>query len=574
MPGSAPAADRIHAPAPRVAAPGLQAAALLALIVALLVLRNHAVVSSPRFWAEEADLLFANAWLLPGADALWTNTTLRSGYLNVFPVVATWLAAKLVALELAPAFALVAVALVQGSALLLALAGPRSELASPLQRALVAAVLLWFPYHHGLLETWLSVMNASVHFGVVALLILLADERREGRGWRIASRLLLGIGAVTGPYTFVLAPLFVLKWLHLREREQLVRALVVGVAAAVQGSLALGVLAGGEITDTRELGGLAASRPYVAVVFQVLYAIAGEIPGHMLLAGLRLLPENPALGWGAAGAALGVVAAIALGAWLVAARGYTRTALLGAFATWFVFTTLFAVKGLAGYRYAVCPSIAFGLLLLHAATGPGSARRAGRGVLATLLAAGIASGIAEWLLLPGPMTGQHQADWRGEIAAWRRDPDHRVRAWPSSVWYTHLAAPARRDALVRALERAPGTLTLRQAGGAVSLPLDADGLPAYFAIRFEACAAAGGELGLVGRSAQGVALVAHREALAPGCAATDLNSMTLAFAGFRDFSRVASLDLSYSGPAGAEATLADFHLTTPVLTVAHPLSGD
>ena len=50
--------------------------------------------------------------------------------------------------------------------------------------------------------------------------------------------------------------------------------------------------------------------------------------------------------------------------------------------------------------------------------------------------------------------------------------------------------------------------------------------------------------------------------------------MTLAFAGFRDFSRVASLDLSYSGPAGAEATLADFHLTTPVLTVAHPLSGD
>jgi hypothetical protein len=224
------------------------------------------------------------------------------------------------------------------------------------------------------------------------------------------------------------------------------------------------------------------------------------------------------------------------------------------------------VNGLAGYRYVVCPSVALGLLLLAGATGR---RGASATLAATLLGAGLATGVAESLLLQGPMTGLGQAGWRDEVARWRRDPDHRLRAWPSSVWFTNLAEPGRASALRTTLANAPAAMRL---DNRARLDLDDSGLPAYFALRFEACGTAPASLRVTGLDAEGGELFGDERLLPQGCTTQEINSMSLAFAGFDRYSRVVAL--GFATPAGGVVELRGFHATTPVLGIEHPMSGD
>lgn len=548
----------------------LRPLALALAVAALLAIRYPSVVATPRFLAEEGDIFFANAWFLHGAEALWANLTPRLGYLNFYPIFVTWLAAKLVPLEIAPSFVLIAIALVQGAGLALVLAGPRRDLASPLQRAAAAGVLLYFPYYNGLSETWLSVMNAPVHFGVVALLLLLSDEPRESRAGRLAGRALLGFGAATGPYTLLLLPLFALKWLHTREPEVRRRTLLMAAVAIVQLTIALSAFAAGRVGETRNLGDLGPNSWYVAVVFQVLYAITGEIPAQLALGALDAQP-GPWIGWTHAVTAILLATALLGSAWAVAARTGTRHYLLMAVVLTSCFTVLFSVNGLPGYRYVVCPSSAIGLLLVHAAAS--AAKPAARTFFGGLAAAGIASGILEALLVSGPMTSGNQAHWPAEVAQWRRDPDHRLKVWPSHFWFTNLADPVRRDALEDALAMLPAKLEIG-AGRPPTVVVFERGLPAYFAVGFEVCATHAGTLDLAGRSEAGAAAFNYRVAIAEGCGPARLNSMHLAFSGFRDFSAITRLELSLDGPAGSMASLSRIATESPVLSVAHPWSGD
>lgn len=572
MQGYGPAPDG-GAVRPVAAGRALRSIALAAAVALLLALRYPSVVLTPRFLAEEGDVFFANAWFLPGAEALWSNLTPRLGYLNLFPILVTWLAAKLASLEFAPTFALLAIGAVQGSALALALAGPRRDLSSPLARAAAAGVLLFFPYHNGLSETWLSVMNAPVHFGVVALMLVLSDERAESRALRIAARTLLALGAATGPYTLVLLPVFAWKWWRTREREALVRTAILGFVAVLQVSIAVSAFAAGRVAETRVLGEFGPNAWYVGVLFQLWCAIAGELPARLFLAGAGLLP-GPGVGWGRAAAMLAIAALVVGGAWHAAARTPTRTLLALAALLWYAFTCAFAVKGYPAYRYVVCPSVAIGLLFVHAAVSSGSARPVARTSFALLALLGVLSGIAEALLLDSPMRSDRQAHWRDEIAQWRRDPDHRVRVWPSSLWFTHLADPARRDALVEAVARMPAKASTSAGGPPVVLGLDEHGLPAYFALRFEACATHGSTLLVEGRSSRGDAAFAQRFSLQPGCSPVRVNAMQLAFAGFRDFSAITRIEATLDGAEGAGVGLGDFRVESPVLSVSHPWSGD
>lgn len=542
-------------------------ALVVTLALTLVFLRNPAVVLSPRFLAEEADMFFANAWYLPGAEALWNNLTTRLGYLNLFPIVSTWLAAKLVQPEHAAAATLVMIGAVQVSIMFLALAGPRRVLATPLQRTMAAVAILYFPYHTGVLEVWLSAMNAPVHFGVAGLLILLSDEARESRGTRWTSRGLLLAGALTGPYTLLLAPAFLLKAGAWRDAEALRRGLFLCLVGVVQATIALIAGLSGQIEETRSVGTFGPASVYNALVSQVLCAIIGEIPSHMLLKGLGALPMQD-MGWGPATLALLLAAALVIVAWRTAPRSLERSLLVLAFATWCLFTTIFAVHGVAAYRYVICPSTALGLLLILAATNarpPTGASMA----CAILFAAAIATGFLESRIQSAPLRGEGQLSWYDEVRRWRLDPDHAVAAWPSHVWYTHLADPARRDALAVALARRP-ELTLAP-GEPAELSL-AIGLPAYFQFEFEACAEQPATLVMQGLRGEATQFEVST-VLAPGCRVADLNAMNLAFSGFHAFSRVERLVFRVEG-ATVPVRLSAFRISSPLRTVKHPYSGN
>lgn len=538
-----------------------------ALVAALLFLRNPGVVLSPRFLAEEADMFFANAWYLPGAEALWNNLTPRLGYLNLFPIVATWLAAKLVEPEFAAAATLLMIAAVQGAILWLAMFGPRRVLATPLQRGLAAAAILYFPYHTGVLEVWLSAMNAPVHFGVAALLVLLSDEPRESRAVRWASRGLVLAGALTGPYTLLLAPAFLLKWIVGRDRETFVRGACIGAVGLFQAAIAVTAALAGHIEETRSVGTFGPASVYNALIFQVMCAILGEVPSHMLLKGLDALPV-PDVGWGPPIVASLVCATVVAVAWRTAPRSLERSLLVLAFATWCVFTMLFAVHGIAAYRYAICPSTALGFLLILAATN--ARPPTGASVACSiLLAAAITTGFLESRMQRAPLRGEGQHAWHEEVRLWRRDPDHTLRAWPSHVWYTHLADPARRDALAAALaRREPFALA---PGGEAALSLE-NGLPAYFLFEFEACAEQPATLVMKGLRGEAMQFEVSTE-LAPGCRVADLNAMNLAFSGFHAFSGVERVVFRVEGGT-APVRLSDFRLGSPLRTVRHPYSGN
>ena len=72
---------------------------LLATYAAVVLLRMPDILIKRRFWAEEGEVYFHNAWNERWYDALFA---VHSGYLNLSASIATLLAAHLVPLEFAP----------------------------------------------------------------------------------------------------------------------------------------------------------------------------------------------------------------------------------------------------------------------------------------------------------------------------------------------------------------------------------------------------------------------------------------------------------------------------------------
>jgi hypothetical protein len=116
----------------------------------------------------------------------------------------------------------------------------------------------------------------------------------------------------------------------------------------------------------------------------------------------------------------------------------SRVCLALAFGALLVGTSLTAFDGLPGGRYAVLPGIVLLLLVLDCAR---PLRYGAGGWLAiAMLAMSLRSGVATYREQKHFACDGATSDWRGEVARWRADPDHRLRICPAS-WRIELDAP-------------------------------------------------------------------------------------------------------------------------------------
>ncbi len=409
--------------------PGVRARLLLGLAFAALVLcKLPDIVLRGRFWAEEGNKFFVNAWLLPWRSALLAPW---GGYLNLTANLAGVLAWHVPPLNWAPYAATTVGLLFQLCPAILVLTTRTAWLQRPL--VLVAALLLLLTVPSSE-EVWLSSIGTQCHLTLCAALIL-AFAAEAGVGVSAFRLALLALAALSGPGSWLLAPWFALRAVLERSWPRAVQAAMLGA----------GVLAQVLFFYTREPGRSFAIRPMlfldVAFTKHVLTAFLG--PPRAAGIAIRMfntvqaghVPRWPAIVMVALLAALAAVLAsgwrrepfwLALGAVTIAAVSY-----VGALGD----PSLMFIPG-NGERYAFAPQALLGLALLGcAATRHGPVAWAAGFLSLRLIVVG------GWYFF-GPFAPffAHGPSWHKELAWHRRDPGHVIAGWPPG-WTVPLPDP-------------------------------------------------------------------------------------------------------------------------------------
>ncbi len=399
----------------------------LALLLAyglLIAARLPAILLRGRFWAEEGNRFFVFAWSLPWPRALlhpyagYLNLTANLGGVlawHVMPLVAAPYATSLLALavQLCPAALLVTSRLawlnrphILIAALLLLLVPPISD------------------------EVWLSSIGSQVHLSLCAALILSLED--GGGAWTRLLRLpLLALAALSGPGSWLLLPLFVVRAALERSRPRAVQALVLGAAVTLQLI----------VFYSHEPGRGYAIHPvlFLDLAFDkhLVLPFLGPEHGAALTQSIEAhaVSGHPLLWPAAACLCLAVAAAAVLvrqphdaALWLFSAAVVTiAVSDAGALSP---FVAQFHL-GFGG-RYCYTPQVLLSLAALAcAATRPPPLRWAAGLATIWLLVVGLRYAfVADPLYVNGPA-------WRDELALRRQHTGHVIKSWPAG-WHVFL----------------------------------------------------------------------------------------------------------------------------------------
>jgi hypothetical protein len=407
---------------------------LLATYAVLLLIRMPDILIKRRFWAEEGEVYFHNAWNERWYDALFA---VHSGYLNLSASIATLLAAHLVPLEFAPLVSTTFALFIQLCPVFLLITGCVEWLRNRVTLTL-ALLLLLACNNTG--EVWLNSITSQFHLALCAALILALPA---AGGWLGAFRAgLLVLAPLSGPASIFLTPLFFLRaWLD-RSRARLIQG---GLLAA------FGVLQVLMVALHPDPGRSVGIGPrllilvmYIKHLIEPLFGrnYAARVASRLIetvTSGGPVLPEITIT--------LIAILAIVITAWKTAdpvvnwllAGGATIMA-LSYFGSLAPHIGLLVVGG--GGRYEYAPGVLFGLTLL------GISKRSEGWVKA------ISTVLVIWVIV----VGMHDyfrdnrffgtgSTWTKEISRWRADPSYRVQFWPvgGGSWRSQLGDPHLHD---------------------------------------------------------------------------------------------------------------------------------
>lgn len=474
---------------------------VLALLAAVLLARAPVLAYAPRFWAEDGTVYFAYARLhgLLESLLLVPTTSGPAGYLNLAANLPAWMAASLVSREwlplewapLVPTFFAFALQLLPVA---LVLYGNLPALARPLQRRLAAVLLVVSPPL--LAEVWGNATNSQIFLGLAATLVLSEDFSGLGRRGFAIRAWVVGLAALSGPYTAFLAPLFLLRagldgWHQHRRAEPASGepapgphsagpgpaarsrglALLVSLAAFCQAAVYFWTREALGFSERSVGGGPMAER--LAALFRAdfLDAFLGDSAGTAVAKTLGFLAASARpgeLATGTPGWVGGLAVAILFGAafWLAAGAlrsgpppGVGRLLRLVPVlaALWLSLAVGLAVGPLVVVeRYSVLPGALWLLATVAAMDDPASTlrRMACRAGLGWALMVGVMGYYRE---IPPSALGQPEGrpSWSEEVAAWREEPERLSRIWPYAdpePWYLYLQpaeAPVTRKSRIR-----------------------------------------------------------------------------------------------------------------------------
>jgi hypothetical protein len=416
LPGEAPAEARLDTGSDRTTnwAAGVRVL-LVVLFIILVVVRIPAILAGGRFWAEEGVVYFFEAWYQPWFDALvWIHT----GYLNIVASSAALLALHIAPLEHAPLVTNI-VALVFQILPAVIIATSRIPWLDPWPAFAAALIILLIPANGA--EVWLNSITSQFHLTLCVALILAADIRG---GWiGVLRAMILVVAPLAGPVSGTLAPLFLLRAGLERSRARLVQTVLLSVPVLVQAAIV--------VTHPEPARSFGIGLPFLLAVIGVQDVILpflgtaqtliiGAADAHSFeKGGIPFLPILAAIfGIGVLGLALwrwGDRAAL----WLFAGGCTLAVACFS-----FALTGSHLLIWLGG-RYPFASTVLLSLSLLGLATAGTLRQRMIPTVLVVLL---IYTGSRQYFDLPPSFT--HGANWKDEVAAWRRDPAYKLHMWP------------------------------------------------------------------------------------------------------------------------------------------------
>lgn len=394
--------------------PGRNERVIWLIVFLLLVLaRLPNVALHGRVWAEEA-IFLGNALLLPWWQALFHS---YGGYLNIVANMAGLLAAHAVPLEEVRWVGVVTGLAFQGltGALLLS-----SSVDWLRRRWQIAAALSLLATAHLMQEVWLNSLHPQFHLTLCAALILAMPAR--GR-WMGAFHLaILALGALSGPTTWFLTPLFAARALLDRSPARALQTAVLAVAVLIQ---VVWFLQPAPKVDTTFDAAILSYIFFKNHLLLPWLGIRDEVRVAAIL--VNAIQAGNVLYWVVASAIAYVVAmAVLVKAW----RPGTLTWMFAAALVVGILSYANARGGsvmaiAASNRYSYVPHILFALVFLGlAGQKRGVPRWVGRIAVIWMLAIGFVEFEA------GAAGFDRGPAWTGEVAQWRQDPGYVLRAWP------------------------------------------------------------------------------------------------------------------------------------------------
>jgi hypothetical protein len=394
---------------------------MLVLLGAMICLRMPDIIATGRFWCEEGNVFFHNAWVLPPGKALFNPF---GGYLNLAANAATLAGRWLLPVWLAP-YATISLALaVQLCPLALLLTARDAWLRPPLVRICAVLLVLFVP---AVEEIWLNSLHCQFELALCCgiMLVLQAEPRRTGiAAFRTA---LLFIAPLCGPGAIAFLPLYLIRAALERDRGRGWQALALAGGSVLQLGLFMHAEGSrGYSLDPIVLLDIVAVRhiylPFLGIARTEILAplvearrAAGHVPiTATVLPVLVFVPVLAATLWRWR---------MSPAFWLLAAGG--------SFACISYFGAIGGAEGLvharAGGRYIFVPQALFSLCVLALAAGAERwiARAATVAVLWLLVLGGIE------FVRPWPFIG-HGPSWRREVAIWQADPAYTPHVWPYS----------------------------------------------------------------------------------------------------------------------------------------------
>lgn len=202
---------------------------LLFFIAVIHITRSPNVSIQGRFWAEEGNIFFYNAWINSPLKALFTS---YGGYLNLSTNATTLIARWCFPLEYAPYFTMTVGLLFQLLPSFLLLTAKDAWLSSFKTRALAILLLLFVPES---LEISLQSLHIQFNLSLSCALILILDNQATYQRWLKLCIILLT--TLSGALSVILVPLYLYRSLTTKNHLRIEQFIILLIGNIIQFSL-------------------------------------------------------------------------------------------------------------------------------------------------------------------------------------------------------------------------------------------------------------------------------------------------------------------------------------------------
>jgi hypothetical protein len=378
---------------------------LLLLVIGIIFARCPELLTSPRFWAEEGEIYFSEAF----NSGIWRSLFLQHlGYYNIIPNLAAGLA-TLVPLEQAPFVTTYIALLIQVLVSAVVIFGNSPYWDTWPKKFLIACgIQLINPF-----EVWLTTISAHFWLCIATFFILLENPYGNERIRRYFHRVILAIAGFSSVVSIFLTPFFIRKAWRDSCRESWIQAGILTTAGAIQAcALVIHLLAHESLPAGSRLGDNQFSLP-LFIDYHIIWPFFDEhitnwIPifvGNTVILGLGLFLLYLLFN------------SLKSGKYLTIFLAFSLLVLL---------STLLSISMASAPRYAFAPSaMLLVILVCESSCENNTVTRWLALAFVAVISVSCITGFRSRIFYSPDLPR-----WQAEVALWRADPGKPLKIWP------------------------------------------------------------------------------------------------------------------------------------------------